>query len=77
LPSLDGHNQMRPQEARQLLWQVLATRRCRRHEAAQRTKSCHLGASGVGSGEPGRRQERTDSTGAKIKISTNVKIIRE
>jgi len=41
------------------------------------TKGCHLGPSGVGSGEPGRRQERTDSTGAKIKISTNVKIIRE
>ena len=41
------------------------------------TKGCHLGPSGVGSGEPGRRQERTDSTGAKIKISTNVKSICE
>jgi len=72
-----GHNQMRPQEARPALWQVLATRRCRVHEAAQRTKGFRVGASRVGSGEPDRRQERTDSAKAKIRTSTNVKSICE
>jgi hypothetical protein len=33
-----------------------------------------VGASSVGGGGSGRREERTDSTKAKIKASTNVKV---